>query len=103
MVIVAVIYFTTNYKKFKSEISILISQEINGIIKSMKDENRGSYFLEIQTTKEDLKIHSLPIAWEVKKFNIQIGDSVSKEANSKIMIFYKLKNGVSQKLCEFEM
>jgi len=103
LAIIAVIVLSKNYFKYRAKTNTLIGQEINGVIKSMKDESRGSYFLEIKTEKELLSIHSLPVAWEVQKYNIQVGDSVSKKANSRIMNFYKLKNGAMEKVCEFEM
>jgi hypothetical protein len=101
--IIVLIALVKRYFKAKTVTNTLIRQEIDGVIKSMKDESRGSYFLEIKTGKGLLSIHSLPVAWEVEKYNIQVGDSVSKKANSKTMNFYKSKNGVMTKVCEFEM
>jgi hypothetical protein len=103
LVLIAVFVLSKNYLNYRANTNALIGQQINGIIKSMKDQSRGSYFLEIQTEKEIISVHSLPVAWEVKKYNIQVGDSISKEANSRIMKFYKSRNGVIEKICEFEM
>jgi len=103
IVIGAVVFFTRNYLSHKDELNSMIPKEIKGRIVALKDENRGSYYLEIETLKETHKIHSLPIAWEIKEYNIQVGDSISKEANSRMMLFYKLKNGIYEKCCEFEM
>jgi hypothetical protein len=103
MVIIAAAILSKNYFKYKAAADALVGLEINGVIQSLKDEGRGSYFLEIKTEKELLKIHSLPVAWEVKNYNIQIGDSVSKKANSRVMIFYKLKDGTMKKACTFEI
>lgn len=102
-IIFAIIFFRNNYVEYKKEITELIEKEIQGKIKNLKNENRGSYYIEISTLNGDIKIHSLPIAWEIEKYNIQIGDSVSKEANSKIMSFYKAKNGVFEKCCDYEI
>lgn len=64
----------------------------------MENKNSGTYNLIIGI----YEIRSLPIAFEVQKYNIEVGDSETKEANSKIMKFYKkrmvnLKNIVSMK------
>lgn len=99
----AIIFFTRNYLNHKQELNSLFGKEIKGRIVALKYENRGSYCIEIKTFKETYKIHSLPIAWEIKEYNIQFGDSLSKEANIKTITFYKVKNGSYQKCCDFEM
>ena len=103
IVIGAIVFFTRNYLSYKEELNSLIAKEINGHIVALKDENRGSYYIEIETLKETYKIHSLPIAWEIKEYNIQVGDSISKEANSKTMIFYKLKDGIYKECCKYKI
>lgn len=92
-------FFRKNYLHQKREIKRLKSQKINGQINILENKNRGSYNLQIG----NYKINSLPIAYEVDKYNIQLGDSVSKEANSTLMIFYKNKNGSFEKYCEYEI
>jgi hypothetical protein len=103
VVIGSVVFFTRNYLNNKEELSFLVGKEIKGRVVALNDENRGSYYIEIKTREETYKIHSLPIAWEIKEYNIQVGDSISKEANSKTITFYKVKNGVYEKCCDFEM
>lgn len=98
-VAITFLYLRKNYLHHKNEINDLISREINGQINILKNKNRGSYDLKIG----DYKINSLPIAYEVEKYNIQLGDSVRKEANSRIMIFYKNIHGVFEKYCEYEI
>jgi hypothetical protein len=102
-IVFAIVFFRNNYLKHENVITELIEKEIQGKIKGLKNENRGSYYIEISTLNGDIKIHSLPIAWEIEEYNIQIADSVSKEANSKIMTFYKFKNGAYEKCCEYEI
>ena len=97
--VIAFLYFRKNYIHHKREINALIGKEINGQINILENKNRGSYNLKIG----DYEINSLPIAYEVEKYNIQLGDSVRKKANSRIMIFYKNKNGVFEKHCEYEI
>ncbi len=103
LIMFATVFFRNNYLKHEKEITGVIRKEIQGKIKDLKNENRGSYYVAISTLKEDIKIHSLPIAWEIEKYNIQVGDSVSKEANSKLMTFYKFKIGAYEKCCTYEI
>ncbi|MBO9634968.1 MAG: hypothetical protein J7578_17795 [Chitinophagaceae bacterium] len=98
-VAIAFLYLRKNYLLHKNEINDLISKEVNGQINILKNKNRGSYNLRIG----NYEINSLPIAYEVEKYNIQLGDSVRKEANSRIMIFYKNINGVFEKNCEYKI
>jgi len=93
------LFFIKKNKTHNREIKELIRMELNGRINILENINRGSYNLKIGT----YKIHSLPIAFEIEKYNIQIGDSVSKEANSRIIKFYKNKNGVFEKYCEYNI
>ena len=102
-IILAIMFFRNNYLKHKNVIAEIINKEIHGKIQGLRNENRGSYYVEISTLNGDIKIHSLPIAWEIEEYNIQIGDSVSKEANSKLMTFYKFKDGAYKKCCEYEI
>ena len=99
----AIVFFRDNYIKQTKKITEVIKKEIQGKIKDLKNENRGSYYIEISTMTEEIKVHSLPIAWEIEKYNIQIGDSLSKEADSRIMTFYKFKNGAYKKCCEYKI
>jgi predicted membrane protein len=102
-IIFAIVFFSNNYVEHKKEIKELIEKEIQGKIQGLKNENRGSYYIEVSTLNGNFKIHSLPIAWEIEEYNIQIGDSISKESNSRIMTFYKAKNGVFEKCCDYEI
>ena len=99
IVITAFLFFRKNYLSHKKEIMELISKEIKGEISDLKNENRGSYYIKIK----NYKIHSLPIAFEIEKYNIQVGDSVSKKANSNIMTFYKNNNGTFKKCCDYKI
>lgn len=87
----------------KKRIDFLISREINGIITDSKDESRGSAYLEVKTENDTYQMHSLPLSRRIKINNIQLGDSISKEANSNIMIFYKRKNGEFLECFKYEM
>ena len=91
-----------NYYENTYEYKSLVKKEIKGRIIDMKDESRGSYYLKIKCLKSISELHSLPIAWDVEEYNIQIGDSVCKEAKSKKIAFYKLKNGIYKKIALIE-
>lgn len=91
-----------NYYENTNEYKSLVKKEIKGRIIDMKDESKGSYYLKIKSLKSTSELHSLPIAWDVEEYNIQIGDSVCKEAKSKKIAFYKLKNGIYKKIAIIE-
>ncbi|MFM2387752.1 MAG: hypothetical protein RL660_2509 [Bacteroidota bacterium] len=97
VILLAFLYFRKNYLHHKQEVKTLISKELSGKLNTLDNINRGSYNLKIG----DYTIHSLPIADDVKKFNIQLGDSVRKEANSTKMVFYKKTNGTFENYCEY--
>lgn len=102
-VILALFFFTRKHIDYEDELNSLIAKEVNGSIIALKDKGRGTYYLEIKTLSGVFEISSLPIAWEVEKYNIQVGDSLSKKANSKKMFFYKKKNGIYIKYCDYEI
>lgn len=89
--------------KHIDEMHFLIKTEIKGTILVLKNEQRGSYYIEIKSKNINHKIHSLPIAWEVDEYDIKVGDSISKEADSRMMFFYKTNNGINRKYCEFKI
>lgn len=103
IVIIIASMFSKNYLSNKAKINALVGQQINGVIQLMKDEGRGAYFLAIKTKTDTLRIHSLPLGYEVENCNIKVGDSISKNANSRIINFYKFKNNLPEKYCEFTM
>jgi predicted membrane protein len=103
IIIAGVVYFSKNHIRYKDELKVLVTREIKGTIIALKDERRGSYYIAIQCTEDTIKQHSLQIGWEIKEYHIQIGDSISKEANSNIMLFYKLKDSIYEKRCEYEI
>lgn len=97
------IYFGKAFFKDQDEKDYLRMKKIDGHLITLKDEGRGSYFLEIETINDTVSIHSLPISWEIREYQIEVGDSVSKSANSKIIHFYRLQKGVYTKYCEYEI
>lgn len=98
------VFFWKGEKKFDKMTLEFTNKKINGIISKSNEKNRGFHLLEIyDKTNNSTLSYSLPKSWFFKENKIQVGDSVSKEANSKIMIFYKNKNGTFEKCCEYEI
>lgn len=86
-------YFYNNYRKHQEDIKNLVKEKLNGRIKTLTNLHRGSFFIEIKTQNQTFEKHSLPIASYVEKYNIKVGDSVSKEENDRKLYFYKrIKN-----------
>src|SRR5687767_8415090 len=73
----------------------LIKREISGILITVKDLQRGNYILRIKQheTGEELEYH-LQISRFMKENNIQVNDSISKDANSHTLNFFKKKHGI---------
>ncbi len=97
-----IIFFIRKYLERKEKIKDFIEKEVKGRIISLKDINRGRYEISIKTFNDTIN-QSLGIAWHIEKYNIQVGDSVSKEANSRIMIFYRTKGGKFKEYLKYEI
>lgn len=95
-----IFFFTRKLVTYQKELTIFEKHKINGIITELKNTQRGTYDIEISSGDE---IPNLRLGWELEKYNIQIGDSVSKKENSKIMTFYKFKDGIAEKCFDYEI
>lgn len=99
----AVIFFTKIQSKHNLEIKNFQNKNINGIIIHLNDLSRGTYSLKIKDEGIVYETPSLPIAFEVEKFNIEIGDSLFKDSNSSTLTFYKKKKGIFKELFKYEI
>ncbi len=98
------IFFFEGEKKYNKTISELNNKKISGFVLKSNEVNRGFHLIEISDKITNCKlIYKLPKSWFFKENNIIIGDSVSKEAKSEIMTFYKKSKGRFQKCCEYEI
>jgi hypothetical protein len=100
-VIANIVFGSHTDAKYNKQMQQFYKLELFGHISDIKDQHRGSYYIEISTGGQKQQFNSLPIAWEVKKYHIDIECSVSKPLNSNTIIFYK--NGSNMKLCEVEI
>jgi hypothetical protein len=91
--IVGIFYLIRNSVKYNNEIELLRTKAIKGVIVELQDTGRGFCSITINERNENVTQYSLSIAWEVKEYHIQVGDSVSKELNSNLIKFYKYKDG----------
>lgn len=101
--IIGLSYLINRSIKYHNELNLLRKSEIKGTIIGLTDKNRGCYYMKIKKSEGAINQYSLSIAWEVKQYGIQIGDSVSKETNSDTMVFYKFRNCKYHKICEYKM
>jgi hypothetical protein len=98
------IFFFEGETKYNKTISELNNKKIGGIVLKSNELNRGFHLIEISDKISNCKlIYNLPKSWFFKENNILIGDSVSKEAKSETMTFYKKSKGRFQKCCEYEI
>jgi hypothetical protein len=96
-------FFDKKATQHKEELKALFLRNIDGTIINLINEHRGSYYIEIKCSSDTVKQHSLPLSWYIKEYDIQIGDRVLKNANSKIISFFKESNNKLEKICEFEL
>lgn len=96
-------YFDEKGTQRKKELKALFLRNIDGTIIYLKNENRGSYYIEIECSTDTVKQHSLPLSWYIREYDIKIGDRVVKKENSKTLSFFKEINNEFDKICEFEL
>jgi len=98
------LYDRKQISDYELELKTLKSKEINGIILDNGHPNRGYSNFTVNDAISNSKLfYTLAITWFYEENNIQVNDSVSKTANSKIITFYKLKNSVYEECCEYEI
>src|SRR5690242_7646803 len=96
-IIIGLVFFIHNYYQYQYDLKLIIAKDIKAIVTKSKEESRGFFNIELENNNGVKIRYSLPQSWFFLKNHIQAQDSVSKEANSKIMTFYKLKDGVYEK------
>ncbi len=98
------IYFIEGGNKFDKMVLQFTSKKIEGRISYSKKGTRGFHILEIsdRLSNSTLK-YNLPKSWFFKENNILNEDSVSKKSNTPVMTIYKLKNGIYEKCCDYEI
>lgn len=66
-----------------------IRDELRGILLELKDIKRGDYVLRISRGSEDPRNYTITLGSFIEKNNIQKYDSISKDAGSNVVKFYK--------------
>lgn len=102
-VIANIVFVLQSDAKYDRQMQHFYELDLFGRITEIKDQHRGSYYLEIKAGSEKRQFNSLPIALEVKEYHIETGDSVSKPFHSNIISFYKQTDNVTEKLCEVQL
>lgn len=103
MLIIGVVYFTSKFKYFADLERSLIPIRFIGRIDSMRNLNRGSYYVKIVTKDSVIELQSLPIAYDVNRTNLRIGDSVAKERQSEKIFFFRRDLGKRLELFEYQI
>jgi hypothetical protein len=99
-VIIIAIYFTKNWIEYQDKIQSFKDSKINSRIIKLKDLNRGNYEIQLNV-KDKVMSFDLPIAYEVIKDSIEIGDSLVKDAmNGKFEIYRIKDNSNIEKISE---
>ena len=98
--LIAAGYFIFKRLSWSNELKMLYREKIHGKIVDIKDLTKGTYSIKLSSKTQ---LPDLLLGWEIKKYSIQIGDSLSKESNSNVIRFYKIEEGVWKKTCEYEI
>ncbi len=103
-IIFGIIYFTHNYFVYQSELNKIKSKSINGIIVSSRKSGRGMQFFSVRESQTGVIVeYYLHSSYFFEMNNIRVNDSIRKPADSKVMSFYKLTNGVYENCCSYEI
>jgi hypothetical protein len=101
IVLGTIIFFVNNWLNWQKEMESFKSSEINSRILELKNLNRGNYLVKVNI-KNSIREFDLPISFEVKRDNIQVGDSLSKKSGSgRCEIYRKNVNGELSKISDF--
>lgn len=101
--LLCIIYFTSRYQYFADQERKLIPIQFVGRINSLRDLNRGTYYVKVVTQDSAIELQSLPIAYDVNRTKLRIGDSVSKNRNSEKIQFFRSDFGKRSNLFEYQI
>jgi hypothetical protein len=101
-VFIVLIIVRKNNKRY-DEVRMLVEMKLDGRIVKIVDTKRDTYHLQIKSKDTIYHIRGLPFDYYKKKYNVVIGDSISKESKSKVITFYKLNNGMYVKMFNYEL
>lgn len=102
IIIYAIIYFTHKYYKSQKETTLFKRQEIHSRIIELRNFNRGYFLIRVLVDKE-YKSFDLPISYEVDKYKIIVGDSLSKKCNSDVIDIFRADRSGIHKICRIEI
>jgi hypothetical protein len=89
-----------NFIVLHKRLQILEGSKLNGIVYELKDTQKGTYTVVTKVNHGVYYIPGIHLSWYIDKYNVQVGDSISKNANSDTLSFFKLENGVYKKRCD---
>lgn len=92
IITVNVIYSSIGWHK---ELDHFKSLKINSKLYGLRNIKRGNYEIKIKYN-DTLLAFDLPIAYDIDKFKIQNGDSLTKEANIGVFDIYR-KDSITEK------
>ncbi len=79
------------------EIKYFIKKETNGIIVGIDDQGRNGCSITVRTKKAFYVMPYQALDNEAHDLVVQMGDSISKAANSRDVTFYRKEKGVHKK------
>lgn len=102
-ILCAVVFLRNKYSEARAAENTIISMKIEGVIVYSKDISRGTQYFEILNRKDSIVKCTLHVSSFFKENNIGLNDSISKEGNSEIMLFYKYSSSGYRRCCECDI
>ncbi len=85
------------------EIKYFIKKETNGIIVGINDQGRSGCSITVRTKKAFYVMPYQALDNEAHDLVVQMGDSISKAANSRDVTFYRKERGVYKKYWSYRV
>ena len=101
--LLGVIYFTSRHRYFTDQERRLIPIHFVGRIDSLRDLTRGSYYMKVVTQDSVIELQNLPLAYDVNRTKLRIGDSASKERYSDKILFFRTDSGKRSELFDYQI
>lgn len=110
LVVFFILISVSLYRSYKAEVrndemvKDFTERKMNGLITRSKAGSKGSHLLNIKDRESNLELKYIVLQnWFFLENNVQVGDSVSKLANTKILSIFKFKENGYEKCCDYEV
>jgi hypothetical protein len=103
IILFSTFFFIFRYRHFRNLERGLIPIHIVGSVDSMRNLNRGNYFIKVRTKDSIIRLKSLPLTYDIERTGLKVGDSVSKDQLSRKIVFFRSDSGKRIPLFEYQI